>query len=466
MFLEGATTSQARTELQLKRAARHGWLLATAPISADLRSSRARLVVDDQSSRRFGWLAVKRLASMSEPFPDVQTSWLGAVARLWLSLLFLAIAWYAWLRAAPGLAGAALLAGLGLLFFSFRNFYQWDELTLLAQLANDAGASVGASYDDQFAPLFLVTYLGGASLARANYVVLQSLMLLLHVGVVLLLSSLLQRHGASKLIAGGVTLVFAVQWAHADVVPWYIEVSFLGAAGLTLAALRFAQLDDSERLTAKWLSWLFSTLAGLFFVGGIVAPWLVVVYRLLFGRPTFRQLWPFVAVGILLVLIASASVSPGGLTLDVGQIITYAWTGITGGSVLRFAMLSKLPSMGLIIVAVLTLAAVLVDRRSSASRHWGIRSLVFAGLWLCSAYALQSVSRSHLGSAQALSMRYSYFGMLGAAFLFAAVGHVLVDLRVGTWTRRGMWVVLKRGLSNNEWTITSVSMPRSTGSNS
>ncbi|MBI5508345.1 MAG: hypothetical protein HY903_06295 [Deltaproteobacteria bacterium] len=411
---------------RLPVAARHGYLLATVPLPPALRSRAARLVLDDQSAERFGWLAIRNAAQVSAPWPEPLPPLLGPRALVAAVVLLAFAALLAMTQRRYRIAWLALAALTGLMFLRFYNFYQWDEYSLLQVFAADLSFATRVNYDDQLAPLFLLVFDLGTRLARHHYAPLQLVMLLCHLGVVLLLLSTLRRHGIGRLAATASALLYATAWVHADVVPWYMELSFLASSALTLLAVRQTVLAVQGAPHAPLASVVAAAAAGLVFIGGSVAPWLCAAYLTLHGVGRRRLRWWHLGFGLsipALALAAGRGDVGAGLPTDLaglGRALDYLLTGVVAGSALPFLRLDGRPVFATV-AASLVAAALLAGWRRRLLGAWHWRSLAFGVAWLVAAYLLQAIGRAHLGSAQAASMRYSYLGMLGAAWLAATL---------------------------------------------
>jgi hypothetical protein len=204
-----------------------------------------------------------------------------------------------------------------------------------------------------------------------------------------------------------------------------MESCFLVSTGLTLVAL--------ERSAARALgaAAACAALAPLVFAGGVVAPWLCLLYVLVFDRRDRRALAAFAAIGIaaLVVILASSS------ALDSARAVaTGAPLAEIAGFVVRGAIASSLASLlalrGHAWLAATLLGALALHalaRGEGAART--LRSLAFAGAWLVGAYALQAAVRTGTGYGEAMAFRYTYFGMTAAAFAVAAAVDPLLRTR-------------------------------------
>jgi hypothetical protein len=106
------------------------------------------------------------------------------------------------------------------------------------------------------------------------------------------------------------------------------------------------------------------------------------------------------------------------------------------------ASLLALRAHGWLAVMLLTAIGALVltaaDARMRTARL--LRSLTFGVAWMAAAYALQAIARTNTGYGDAMTFRYTYLGMTGAAFTVAALMQPLAE----AW--RPSRQALRRGL--------------------
>lgn len=423
--LDLGADGEMNVPLTLGNNARHGWLVSFEELPPRARNRTARLVIIDENADEFGWLAIRRVGQSTTRLFGPTTnaafpSWL--VMALCPALVLLGVAVFLRFRIAGGLI---LFSGLALLFCRLRTFYQWDEWVLLLDYANGLSPSKLLAYNGHFEPLFLACYAAAAWMARGSYGWLQLTMMTAHVGVALLLITVLRRHGFAPALAAAMGALFAASWVQVGVAIWFMEFAFLATTALTLIALLCAiQYVESGRFLRG--ACIAASLAPLVNSGGLVTPWIIAAYFALFKRDGRRLAAAFAGIGVAALMVALigrglwAESSAAVPDVTLAQRLIYLAKGTLQGSILALIGLRGNLGAGNAVL-VFALGIILVCARWRPWTSWQLRSAIFGALWLAAAYGLQALMRADSGSGQALSFHYAYFGMTAAAFLLATV---------------------------------------------
>lgn len=411
---------------QLSGAARQGWRVAVVPLAEPFREQPVRLVIEDASAEPGAWLTVRDLTGFAGSAqglagPPPWPQWLAALTASALTALTL---WCGW-RGPRAVALAGILALVAVEFLQVSAFYLRDDYTLVGTWADGIAIPELIAYYDQFAPLYLAFSAAAVALAGAWYAPLQLLALAAHAGVVVALWRLLVRHGFANGLALAVSLLYATAWSHIDVVPWFMEICFIGYTALTLVALERTAARTAVAATPLWPAVLAAAMSPLVFAGGVVTPWLCLAYTVLFAPRDRAALRAFLGTGVVAVAVVLAGSSALGTARQVAgsaspaEMLRFVADGALASSL---ASLLALRGAAWVAVGLLAVAGAVALAFSGVRRTPGrwLRNIAFGATWLVAAYALQAVVRTNTGYGEAMSFRYTYFGMSGAAFALAA----------------------------------------------
>ncbi|MEK7706114.1 MAG: hypothetical protein AAB426_14230 [Myxococcota bacterium] len=420
------------TALTLGNPARFSWLLSVVSIPPALRGKTVRLVIEDSSPKRFGWVAIRRLGTAAGI--GGHGAGLAPLLRpqvVIASVLLILFCYVALVELGSGVAALSLALATAWLALRFRTFYHWDDYSLLTRFVDAVSWRDLVTYNLHFEPGFLSLYAAATTLARDAYHWLQLAMMLGHVLVVVLLFRLLRRHGFAPHLAALFTVLFAANRAHVDVITWFMESSFLLSTMLVLIAIeRSAALvaGDAKGIRGAIVA---SIIAMFTFSAGLLVPWLAALYLVVFGERKHRQAAWLAGVGLVggVVVVAVArpwvALAAGGDAggMHIAQVLWFWTRGVVQGGLLGLTGFGRNWQAGLVALAGLGVFLAVARRKLAWDAKDG-RNLLFGALWLLAAFVLQALTRSGLGSDAAIGSRYTYHGMAAAAFLLTAVAQI------------------------------------------
>jgi hypothetical protein len=432
--------------LALGLAARHGWLLRALPLPAEALGRPVRLVIDDQSERAQGFVRIRALIQTDGDTRGLGslTPWSRTAAVLVVMLAALAVLWLG-VKGNCLSALAVLMALLSVELVQLSAYFHADEYALLAAYADGIQVNELAVFWDQFMPLFLGVYAGLVTLVGDWYAPLQVLMLIGHGLVTWALVRLLLRQGAGRLLSWSVALLFATAWVHVDVVPWFMESSFLASTGFTLIALERTTHYTQGHAGALVPAAIAAALAPLAFAGGVLAPCLCLVLVALAPRRPRLGLVTFavtaVVMGLFVVGAAPAlnSVMSASTGASFAQMLVYVLQGAFQSSLASLLALRDHAWLAAVLLAPFLVLTAWRERRRFLESLI-LRRIAFGLTYLLLAYTLQALTRANTGFGEADSLRYTYFGMTGAAcFVTAIIQPASAAWLAARPTVRGTW---------------------------